>query len=454
MRFACLLADLFRSLLFCGLLAVILQSFSSPVMTTPRQTNNSMSAGLFGDSSLDPELSDVDSSSTSATIDSVVPVLPPVSTPVAGSSVSASVAPDPAFLAAVVNAVKVALAAEQAAVSTSIAGPASSSPMPISVPGGVPSQDLGARTETFLASGTGFPSSPSFSQGRPNYVVPSFISTFAAPRPAVPTNSLISVGSSLPYSTHVGVNTSLSSLPSAATLQQPFVVGPGFSPIPAKTVSQILAGKYVDLCDLLSANIVHTEPESTVLLDGCLVFAPSTKKNRRRIEDIGTWSEAFTIFSMILTSHFPHRWRDLMSYKLLILCTHWQYTGRVWLAYDKAFREHAAATKLVDWSSLNVQLYSLSNAGASVRGGPDGLFSDLPEPFGATSSQIICRSWNRGRCSTQSVSCRFAHRCSNCGGPHLAHGCSIRTETSTKTARTRRSPSPPVSSSSTKSRRH
>ena len=74
------------------------------------------------------------------------------------------------------------------------------------------------------------------------------------------------------------------------------MVGPGFSPIPAKTVSQILAGKYVDLCDLLSANIVHTEPESTVLLDGRLVFAPSTKKNRRRIEDIGTWSEAFTIF--------------------------------------------------------------------------------------------------------------------------------------------------------------
>ena len=261
-------------------------------MTTPRQTNNSMSAGLFGDSSLDPESSDVDSSSTSATIDSVVPVLPPVSTPVAGPSVSASVAPDPAFLAAVVNAVKVALAAEQAAGSTSIAGPASSSPMPVSVPGSVPSQDLGARTETFLASGTGFPSSPpntlpSFSQGRPNYVVPSFISTFAAPRPAVPTNSLISVGSSLPYSTHVGVNTSLSSLPSAATLQQPFVVGPGFSPIPAKTVSQILAGKYVDLCDLLSANIVHTEPESTVLLDGRLVFAPSTKK--KSATDRGYW---------------------------------------------------------------------------------------------------------------------------------------------------------------------
>ena len=108
----------------CGLLADILQSFSFPAMTTPRQTNNSLSAGLFinGDSSLAPESSDVDSLSTSTMIDSLLPALPPVSTPVVGSFVSALVAPDPAFLAAVINAVKVALASDQAAVSTSIAG--------------------------------------------------------------------------------------------------------------------------------------------------------------------------------------------------------------------------------------------------------------------------------------------------------------------------------------------
>ena len=144
------------------------------------------------------------------------------------------------------------------------------------------------------------------------------------------------------------------------------------------------------------------------------------------------WSEAFTIFSMILTSHFPHRWRDLMCYKLLILRTHQQFTRRVWLTYDKAFCENAAATKLVDRLSMNVQLYNFCAAGASVRGGPDGLFSDLPEPFGAMSLQVICQLWNRGRCSTQSVSCRFAHRGSNCGGPHHAHSCFIHTENSAK----------------------
>ena len=146
---------------------------------------------------------------------------------------------------------------------------------------------------------------------------------------------------------------------------------------------------------MLSVNIVQTEPESQAFLDGRLVFLPSAKKQRRRIEDIVTWSEAFTIFTLILTSYFPHRWKDLSSYKFLILRTYRQFSGRVWLAYDQAFHQHAVATKLVDWSTMNVQLYNFHAAGASVHSGSGGSLSELPEPSGADSSQVICRSWNK-----------------------------------------------------------
>ena len=44
----------------------------------------------------------------------------------------------------------------------------------------------------------------------------------------------------------------ISSLAQTPILQQPFVVGPGFSPVPAKLVSQIVAGKFVELHELLS----------------------------------------------------------------------------------------------------------------------------------------------------------------------------------------------------------
>jgi len=100
-------------------------------------------------------------------------------------------------------------------------------------------------------------------------------------------------------------------------VDQPFVVGPGFSPVPTKLVAQIVAGKYVDLSELLA------EPEPQMLLDGRLVLTFQPKKQRRRIEDIASWMEASAIFSLIVVFSFPHRWKDLIKYQLLILPFFW-----------------------------------------------------------------------------------------------------------------------------------
>ena len=64
-------------------------------------------------------------------------------------------------------------------------------------------------------------------------------------------------------------------------LIKPFMVGPGVSPVPAKLVSQIVAGKYVDLCDLLPAYLHVKEPEPQLQLfnfhaAGASVRSPSS----------------------------------------------------------------------------------------------------------------------------------------------------------------------------------
>ena len=51
-----------------------------------------------------------------------------------------------------------------------------------------------------------------------------------------------------------------------------------------------------------------------------------------------------------------------MQYQLLILQTHRQFAGRVSLGYVQAFREHAAASNLTDWSTINVQLFNFHAA--------------------------------------------------------------------------------------------
>ena len=291
--------------------------------------------------------------------------------------------PSPEFLATVVQAVKAALAAEQASVPcpapTALpnSGPSSSTASLSSAMafGGVPSL-LSSQASAFAASGAGFAAhstsaGASAAQGRPALVVPTFVSTFLPPNPS----HSLSIANMATTSSQDNVSSAatlpqanISSATSFPVLNQPFIVGPGFSPIPAKVVGQVVAGKFIDLGDLLPSTVASAEPEPQLLFDGRLVLTSTPKKPKRRVEDIATWMEAFSVFCLIMISFFPHRSRDLLQYKLLILRTYRQFSGKVWLAYDRAFREHAAAANVVDWSSINVQLFNFHAAGASARG--------------------------------------------------------------------------------------
>ena len=79
--------------------------------------------------------------------------------------------------------------------------------------------------------------------GRPYFTVPSFVATFATPCSPILSTS-IRVGTSVPVPS--SDSSLVASSPSGPLLQQSFMVGPSFSPIPVKTDSQIVTGKYVD----------------------------------------------------------------------------------------------------------------------------------------------------------------------------------------------------------------
>ena len=434
-----ILADRCRSLIcfvlanLCGFL------LGKYFMMSSRSTRNSQSAAL-----------DALSIAVSAEPSWASVIADPAANPPGPSAAAPAVAavavqqdqPSPAFLATVVQAVKDALAAARAPARS--VPSASSQPLTATMLGGIPvsSSNLVSQALAFLTSGTGIlpTSASSASQGRPSYVVPSFISTFPISSPAV----------SLPSCAFGTSSASVSSLSSLPVLQQPFVVGPGFSPIPAKLVGQIVAGKFVDLSELLSSNIASAEPEPQLYFEERLVLTSTPKNPKWRIEDITSWLEAFSIYCLILASHFPNRWKDLMNYQLLILRTHRQFTGRVWFAYDCAFREHAAATNLTNWSSINVQLFNFHAAGAAVRAS-NAPVDGSPAPRGSAPSTIVCKSWNRGRCVAPHASCRFAHTCSSCSGPHRVSACPGQTPNQPNDTVKRRSASP--SRSRSKSRR-
>ena len=125
-------------------------------------------------------------------------------------------------------------------------------------------------------------------QGRPDFVLPAFVSTFAMTAP-------LSLGG-------------ISLLTQTPILHQLFALGPGFSPVPAKLVSQIMAKEFVELNELLN------EPKPQLRFDGRLVLTSTPKKLKCEVDDITSWLEAFQCIALFLSSHFLHRWKDLLHY--------------------------------------------------------------------------------------------------------------------------------------------
>ena len=136
------------------------------------------------------------------------------------------------------------------------------------------------------------------------------------------------------------------------------MVGPRYSTIPEKLVTKIRMGQFIDLADLLARNLKAQETEPQTYLDGKHLVT-SSKKQIQEITDIVTWVEAFTVYPWILCSADPSRWQDMTQYKLLILNTSHQFPGKAWLHYDIAFSKYAAASGLVDWSPMNLDLISI-----------------------------------------------------------------------------------------------
>ena len=150
-----------------------------------------------------------------------------------------------------------------------------------------------------------------------------------------------------------GVTSGLLSLESSLAShksEKAFIVGPGHAPIPSLF-------SFVQLADLLSVNLRAMKQEPQTFLDGKLVVS-SSKRRQVEIKDILTWTEAFTIFQMVLCAAHPHHWPNLSKYKLLIIQTARHFSSSAWLEYDLVFRKDAVASGLSDWSRMKLDLYN------------------------------------------------------------------------------------------------
>ena len=111
-----------------------------------------------------------------------------------------------------------------------------------------------------------------------------------------------------------------------------------------------------------------------------------------------------------------------MLYQLLNLHTYCHFSRTVWLTYDQAFHEHAA-TRLMDWSCMNMQLFNFCAASSAVQNSSLAQSNERLELPALSSSSIKCKSWNKGRCTSPFTSCCYIHHCNICLGAHHVTAC-------------------------------
>ena len=236
-------------------------------MPATRNTNNSLQTAPV----LPPTPSDIDIRPAVETGDLQAPE---------ASKSDAGISPAMASFNA--RTVQAALAAERAnnqASSLATASPSASVVSSLAKPPVSPIVQAGGCSGGVLQSGTSSLCSSANSflvaggglshQGRPlqsmPVIVPSFVSTFSTPSMSPSVSSAVNV-SNLQNGAIRDIADRSAVLPSPL-LDQAFVVGPGFSPVLAKIVAQIVAGKFIDLSDLLAVNLVQKDPEPQLLLD-------------------------------------------------------------------------------------------------------------------------------------------------------------------------------------------
>ena len=127
---------------------------------------------------------------------------------------------------------------------------------------------------------------------------------------------------------------------------QGVIVSPSLLPFPERVTEKVQQGQYVDLREMMPDNAALFK----MLADVSTISAVQAGSQVRDIEDPLTWT--FYFLALIAVSVEDRRAQHLAAYAQLIIHLSQRHGGRGWLAYDRLFRQQAAAGSPHPWNQL------------------------------------------------------------------------------------------------------
>ena len=223
----------------------------------------------------------------------------------------------------------------------------------------------------------------------------------------------------------------------------PFILSESLPPIPAKLVTKIQNGEFVDMAELLRDNIEADRRRSK---DGG-ASGSATAHSRREVPDILSWIQCFGTYACVVAAAKPEKTQQLLAYQTMVVREARRCGGAGWQGYDTMFRQQVASDLKSDWSKLNSPLYAVTFLAQQNGKGKSCLYC-LETDHSASECALapakpqhppnqdtkkdnnrakferspkVCYSWNDGRCAVPY--CRYRHVCAKCQGDHKALSC-------------------------------
>ena len=175
--------------------------------------------------------------------------------------------------------------------------------------------------------------------------------------------------------------------------------GSTIPPVPSSLVQKIEAGALIEFGDLVPSNLGFEE-------------TAGSKSKQHPVTSIAEWLQAFAVYVSIITRKQPQHVPDLMGYQILMLEASNGYKSSSWLAYNRRFRQQAAAQPNCQWSKIDSTIWNLTFTGQAKASCCRHCFSlfhlskDCTFASSTTSSQAdqplpmpyrrryICQQWN------------------------------------------------------------
>ena len=170
------------------------------------------------------------------------------------------------------------------------------------------------------------------------------------------------------------------------------------------------------------------------------------RSNRRGpVTDILIWIECYSSLVAILSTRYPDKTPQLMSYMRTIVKAQRTFSGEGWVSYDMCFRGKAALSKSLEWGVIDVTLYKKTFTGrakalarccycsSDIHTSQDCAQSlelsqdHLSAQHRRKGKEVpLCQLFNSRTNRCPFNPCRFRHDCAECDGQHPRSQCSTR----------------------------